>query len=84
VSHPVLDRLFAAFRHLPGVRGLRMTGAGFGGCVIMLADEGRLAAVIKGIDDFGRREFQRPMDVLTVVPADGGAICRGTSGEREP
>lgn len=40
VSTPALDQLAAALVALPGVHGARLTGAGFGGCVVALADAG--------------------------------------------
>jgi galactokinase len=36
VSTPVLDSLVASVRGVPGVFGARVTGAGFGGCVVVL------------------------------------------------
>ena len=36
VSTPVLDDLVGAVRGVPGVYGARVTGAGFGGCVVVL------------------------------------------------
>jgi galactokinase len=42
VSTPELDDLVASVRARPGVRGARVTGAGFGGCVVVLADPGAL------------------------------------------
>jgi galactokinase len=40
VSVPPLDRLVARLRRVPGVHGARLTGAGFGGSVVVLADAG--------------------------------------------
>ena len=40
VSTPVLDALVARLESLTGVYGARMTGAGFGGCVVALARPG--------------------------------------------
>lgn len=40
VSTPELDELAARVRALPGVLGCRLTGAGFGGCVVALAEAG--------------------------------------------
>jgi galactokinase len=40
VSTPVLDALVAELSAVPGVYGARLTGAGFGGCVVALADAG--------------------------------------------
>jgi galactokinase len=38
VSTPVVDELVAKVASTPGVYGARMTGGGFGGCVVALAD----------------------------------------------
>ncbi len=40
VSTPALDALVAELAAAPGVYGARLTGAGFGGCVVALADAG--------------------------------------------
>lgn len=48
VSTPDLDELVGRLQAVPGVAGARLTGAGFGGCVVALAEVGtfpRLAAV---------------------------------------
>ena len=42
VSTPVLDALVAEVASRPGVLGARMTGAGFGGCVVALTRPGSL------------------------------------------
>jgi galactokinase len=42
VSTPVLDDLVADLVTRPGVLGARLTGAGFGGCVVALAQPGTL------------------------------------------
>jgi galactokinase len=43
VSTPVLDELVDRLLALPGVHGARLTGAGFGGCVVALADAGAVS-----------------------------------------
>jgi galactokinase len=40
VSTPVLDALVDRLCATDGVHGARLTGAGFGGCVVALADPG--------------------------------------------
>ena len=40
VSTPELDRIVDSLCHSPGVFGARLTGAGFGGCVVALAEPG--------------------------------------------
>jgi galactokinase len=42
VSTPVLDALVERLAATPGVIGARLTGAGFGGCVVTLAEPGAL------------------------------------------
>ena len=42
VSTPTLDALVERLLATPGVHGARLTGAGFGGCVVALADPGAL------------------------------------------
>ena len=44
VSTPALDSLVEDLVATPGVYGARLTGAGFGGCVVALADPGSPAA----------------------------------------
>jgi galactokinase len=45
VSTPALDALVAELAAVPGVFGARLTGAGFGGCVVALADA---ASAVRG------------------------------------
>jgi galactokinase len=42
VSTPALDELVARLAEMPGVHGARLTGAGFGGCVVALTERGAL------------------------------------------
>ncbi|HEY5024908.1 MAG TPA: galactokinase family protein [Acidimicrobiales bacterium] len=48
VSTPGLDSLVELLTRRPGVFGARLTGAGFGGCVVALTEPGAL-----DVDDFG-------------------------------
>ncbi|MCU1374647.1 MAG: Galactokinase [Actinomycetia bacterium] len=43
VSTPTLDALVARLLAVPGVHGARLTGAGFGGCVVAVTEPGTLA-----------------------------------------
>ncbi len=45
VSTPVLDRLVSRLVATPGVWGARLTGAGFGGCVVALAEPGAVTGL---------------------------------------
>lgn len=58
VSHPSLDALVGIARDA-GAVGARLTGAGFGGCVVALASEATAGAVISAWDE----EFYGPAGV---------------------
>lgn len=75
VSLPELDRFFEMVRPLPGIGGVRLTGAGFGGCVIILAESARLEKIKKHIDDIGKRAFRQPIEILPASAVDGGTVC---------
>jgi len=64
VSTPELDALVAELEARPGVLGARMTGAGFGGCVVALTRPGAI--------DPGRW----PTPAWTVRAADGTVAAR--------
>ncbi|MFM8863039.1 MAG: galactokinase, partial [Acidimicrobiia bacterium] len=42
VSTPMLDALVERLLRVDGVHGARLTGAGFGGCVVAVCDEGAI------------------------------------------
>lgn len=51
VTGPQLDALAEAAWDQPGVIGARMTGAGFGGCAVVIVEPGTEAQVAMGISD---------------------------------
>ncbi len=61
---PVVDALVADLRARPGVLGVRMTGAGFGGCVVALGETGALDPSALGTPAW------------SVVPSDGTVARR--------
>ena len=65
VSTPVLDALVADLVATPGVFGARLTGAGFGGCVVALAAPGAV-----DLDRFATPAYR-------VTAADGTAAREG-------
>jgi galactokinase len=52
VTTPALDELVGELGATPGVHGARMTGGGFGGCVVALADPGtlRIGWTVRAVD----------------------------------
>jgi galactokinase len=54
VSVPELDRLVDSAVVTPGVHGARLTGAGFGGCVVVLLDRGAVPDLLARL----ARDFQ--------------------------
>jgi galactokinase len=58
VSTPALDEAVESLNATPGVHGARLTGAGFGGCVIALTHPGALGEgwVVEAVDGAGMAE----------------------------
>ncbi len=63
VSTTKLDRIVDRLLRVPGVHGARLTGAGFGGCVVAIADRG----AVPDPTTFTRRGW--------IVRASDGATC---------
>jgi galactokinase len=81
VSTLELDRLTEIAR-AAGAAGARLTGAGFGGCIVALVDESQLPAVCTALrDDFYKtRSFPGSIDDhLFVATASGGAAVTSLS-----
>jgi len=81
VSCPELDHVVDAVRHgaRQGVFGARMTGAGFGGCVIVLCQRTATEQVMSGIVQAFGETFGRLPSVFRAVA--GSSACQlGRSG----
>jgi galactokinase len=76
VSTPELDALVEAATAVPGCYGARLTGAGFGGCVIAMADRGVVDALIRRVADGYRERCGRETHAL-VSRASAGARLLG-------
>jgi len=73
VSSPALDRLVEAAM-ASGAAGARLTGAGFGGCAVVLCRQPDAAAVRRGIMEryfAGRREFDESRHLMDAAPGWG-------------
>jgi galactokinase len=81
VSTPELDALVDAARAIGdagGAHGARLTGAGFGGSVIVLADAPRGASIPERIASGFERRFRRRPTWMRVTPGPGAAVLPPT------
>jgi N-acetylgalactosamine kinase len=75
VSSPELDRLVGLAREA-GAAGARLTGAGFGGCMVALAEEARVRDVLRSMEEgyYRARGYRGPLsEVLFLAEPSGGA-----------
>ena len=73
VSSPALDRLVEAAM-ASGAFGARLTGAGFGGCAVILARRADLLGVRQGLKErfyAGRAEFREDVHLIDAEPGPG-------------
>lgn len=71
VSCPELDCLVDTAKVTSGVLGARLTGAGFGGCVVMLVERDASASVAAALESAFRARFSRDT-VVEVFTGDAG------------
>ena len=70
ITVPEVDLVVSTVTDLPGVVGSRMTGGGFGGCVITVLDTDRVEEVVAAVvDAFADAGFDRPEPFTTVAAA---------------
>lgn len=74
VSILELNVLAATAWQVPGCYGARLTGAGFGGCVIAIVRENAAGAVQQAMSDAYDQEFGRRPDIFTCEVADGAGV----------
>lgn len=79
VSVPELDMLAEAAWAAEGCYGARLTGGGFGGCVLAVVAEGAAASVAAEMSDRFDGRFHRRPDISTVRIGAGAAV-EWTSG----
>jgi galactokinase len=73
VSSAELDAVVEIARGVPGVYGARMTGAGFGGCAIALADEAKVDELRSAImRNYPARTGRQPT-VYVCIASDGAS-----------
>ncbi len=74
VSIPQLDVLAAAAWSAAGCYGARLVGAGFGGCVTVLAEASAVDTVEQAMVAAFQREFDRQPEIFTCAIADGASV----------
>ena len=75
VSIPELDTLVAAAQEVPGCYGARLTGAGFGGCMVALVHKDAVAALAAHLKEVYQAHFDLTPDVYVTHPADGVSVA---------
>lgn len=73
VSCAELNEMVDIARGVPGVFGARMTGAGFGGCIVSLVRADAVPALVKAIEEEYPRRTDKTPAVYVVTPSDGAA-----------
>ena len=73
-SSPELDWFVEHVLAFPGVRGARLTGAGWGGCAIATGEPEALSAVISPLQSAYAREFPHTARCWIVGPSGGARI----------
>jgi len=76
VSCEELDAVVELARPLAGVYGARMTGGGFGGCAIVLAEAGRAKAIAEAIVTGFAGRFGRRCPIFATRAAQGASAAQ--------
>jgi galactokinase len=74
VSAPELDTLVEAAWQVEGCYGARLTGAGFGGCIVALAAQDAVADLVAHLERAYRDRFDRRPSAIVGQAADGVAV----------
>ena len=73
VSSPELDALVDLAIVQPGCTGARLTGAGFGGCAIALAEAGSVERVMSSVEAGYDERTGRSTTAFVCQPTDGAS-----------
>lgn len=72
VTCPELDFVAAMGREIPGVLGIRMTGAGFGGCTVAVIRDEAVDSFVKNVGEAYIKEFGHEASFFVTEIGDGG------------
>jgi galactokinase len=73
VSHPAVDRLIELASGCPGIVAARMTGGGFGGAIVLLAERGRGSAAAR--ETVARARSEQIGQASVLLPKDEEAAA---------
>ncbi|HMD54413.1 MAG TPA: galactokinase [Phycisphaerae bacterium] len=76
VSCPELDALVEISRGISGVWGARMTGGGFGGCIVALVRKENVDRYTAAIDAEYPRQCNRQATIFLTAPGAGARVIR--------
>lgn len=76
VSSPQLDTLVAISQSVPGIYGARLTGAGFGGCTVALAQPEAVEQLIADVTREYQQAFALTPEVYVCTASDGARVTR--------
>jgi galactokinase len=79
VSSPELDALVDLAIVQPGCTGARLTGAGFGGCAIALAEAGSVERVMSSVEAGYEERTGRSTTAFVCVPSDGARVIEASA-----
>jgi galactokinase len=75
VSTSELDALVEISRKVPGVYGARMTGGGFGGCIVALCDAGAVEPLTKAIEkDYPQHAHGEHATTFPALASEGAHV----------
>ncbi|MCX7705547.1 MAG: hypothetical protein N2115_04735 [bacterium] len=69
-----LDFIVDCVKEIPGVYGAKLTGAGLGGCVVILSEASNVNKVLEILEAKYYRPNRLPFDVLVSEPEDGAIL----------
>ena len=80
-STPVMDAAVEDLNARRGVYGARMTGGGFGGCVVALVDEATAPAFLEGVASRYRERTRLEPTLYLCHPEAGVSLARTAAAE---
>lgn len=74
ISCPEVELLVTVLMESPGVLGARLTGAGWGGCVVALVENGAVEAVSRRVQEAYEAQTGIQPSAFACLPSDGAGL----------